>query len=44
MTERRNSAMLFVWLAAPLAALPAIGWVLMENGPERAIVFALYLP
>ncbi|HKH91239.1 MAG TPA: hypothetical protein VKA54_05500 [Gemmatimonadaceae bacterium] len=28
MTERRSGAMLLVWLAAPLAALPAIGWAL----------------
>ena len=42
MTERRSGAMLLVWLAAPLAALPAVGWLLMEYGPERAILFALY--
>jgi hypothetical protein len=41
-TARRRGAMLLVWLAAPLAALPAIGWLLMEYGPERSILFALY--
>ena len=29
-------------LAAPLLIVPAIGWALMEFGPERSIVFAMY--
>jgi hypothetical protein len=29
-------------LAAPLLLVPAIGWALMEFGPERSVVFAIY--
>ena len=42
MTEHRRNATLLVWLAAPLVSLPLIAWALMEYGPERAIIFALY--
>jgi len=37
-----NRAGLLAALAAPLLLVPAIGWALIEYGPERAVVFAVY--
>ena len=37
-----SRAGLLAALAAPLLLVPAIGWALIEYGPERAVVFAAY--
>jgi hypothetical protein len=37
-----SRARLLAALVAPLLLVPAIGWVLIEYGPERAVVFAVY--
>jgi hypothetical protein len=37
-----SRARLLAALAAPLLVVPAIGWGLIEYGPERAVVFAVY--
>ena len=37
-----NRVALLATLAAPLLLVPAIGWALIEYGPERSIVFAVY--
>ena len=43
MTQQARGRVLALWLLAPLAAVPALAWVLMEYGPERSFVFAGYL-
>ena len=43
MSEDMRRRILPVALLAPLAAVPALAWILMELGPERSFVFAGYL-
>ena len=43
MTAHARRRVLAPWLLAPLAAVPALAWLLMEYGPERSFLFAAYL-
>ena len=43
MTSAARRRVLPVALLAPLAAVPALAWLLMEFGPERSFLFAAYL-
>lgn len=43
MTAPARRRVLAVWLLAPLAAVPALAWLLMEYGPERSFLSAVYL-
>ena len=42
MTQRVRLPLLLAWLLAPLLAVPVFAWALMEYGPERSFVFAVY--
>ena len=43
MSQGSRRRVLPVALLAPLAAVPALAWMLMEFGPERSFLFAAYL-
>ena len=42
MTAHPRRRTLGLWLVAPLATVPVIAWALMEYGPERSFLFAVY--
>ena len=42
MTQGKSRRLLPFALLAPIAAVPALAWLLMEFGPERSFLFAAY--